>query len=253
MKEMKTITINGVTYTVADPDAATIDDSAVGGAAWSGKNIVDRLCPSFTESGYVVTCEPVAGYPLTVTSTDTTSVVTRCGKNLFDKSESKMKAVSWINENGTPSSEYWGYELILPPGTYTTHAEMASTYTEGYLYGQVCTLDGNRIREWHPVWGTDLSGKTAVFDQWVKVIIYSAGATIAVGANKPTSIILFNRFDIQIEAGSAATAFEPYSGGTFAPGDSIPALAGINTIWAESGTVTVTGRADPRGGGTDGI
>lgn len=45
-----------------------LDDSKVGEAGWSSKNIVEKLCPSFTESGGVVTCEPVEGYPLEVVS-----------------------------------------------------------------------------------------------------------------------------------------------------------------------------------------
>ena len=68
MAKMKTLTVNGKTYTVDDPDAAHIDDTAVGAAAWSSRNIVDKLCPTFTESGAVVSCEPVEGYPLSVVS-----------------------------------------------------------------------------------------------------------------------------------------------------------------------------------------
>jgi len=39
MAEIKTLTVNGKTYTVADPDAAHIDDSAVGETAWSSGQI----------------------------------------------------------------------------------------------------------------------------------------------------------------------------------------------------------------------
>ena len=66
--EMKTLTVNGQTYTVADPDAAHIDDTSVGDKAWSSKNIVDKLCPAFEVSGAEVSCEPVEGYPLQVVS-----------------------------------------------------------------------------------------------------------------------------------------------------------------------------------------
>ena len=51
MKKMKTLTVNGETFAVCDPEAARIDDSVVGEQAWSGKQILDRLCPAFTESG----------------------------------------------------------------------------------------------------------------------------------------------------------------------------------------------------------
>ena len=66
MKQMKTITVNGVTYEVSDPNAPVIDDQRVGSSIWSSKNTVDKLCPSFTESGTMVTCEPVETYPLEV-------------------------------------------------------------------------------------------------------------------------------------------------------------------------------------------
>ena len=68
MSKMQSLTINGNEYTVADPDAATINDPVVGQTAWSSKNIVDRLCPAFSESGAVAVCSPVAGYPLEVVS-----------------------------------------------------------------------------------------------------------------------------------------------------------------------------------------
>lgn len=49
----------------------------------------------------------------------------------------------------------------------------------------------------------------------------------------------------QLERGSSATAYEPSNVQTFAPGDAIPALPGVNTIYADAGLVTVTGKADP--------
>ena len=50
------------------PGEVNIRDSAIGAEAWSSKNIVDRLCPPFAESGTVAVCEPVEGYPLEVVS-----------------------------------------------------------------------------------------------------------------------------------------------------------------------------------------
>ena len=49
-----------------DSGEALIDDTTVGSFAWSSKNTVDKLCPSFTERGAIVTCNPVEGYPLEV-------------------------------------------------------------------------------------------------------------------------------------------------------------------------------------------
>lgn len=53
----------------ANIGAAGIEDTKVTvDSLWSSKNIVDKLCPTFTESGSVVACEPVEGYPLEVVS-----------------------------------------------------------------------------------------------------------------------------------------------------------------------------------------
>lgn len=101
-------------------DGVSVDDSAVGNRPWSGKNTVDKLCPSFTESGTVVQCTPLEGYPLEVVSgitpvqegigdpspdnirpiTGHTSVtLTHCGKNLFDD-------VTWFESHGfTPQAD----------------------------------------------------------------------------------------------------------------------------------------------------
>ena len=46
-------------------DGAQIDDTTVTDSApWSGKHIVDMLCPPISETGNPVQCYPVAGYPL---------------------------------------------------------------------------------------------------------------------------------------------------------------------------------------------
>lgn len=56
------------TSIMSNSGGSSVDDSQIGEDAWSSKNTVDKLCPSFTKSGSVVTCEPVEGYPLEVVS-----------------------------------------------------------------------------------------------------------------------------------------------------------------------------------------
>ena len=46
-----------------------INDTTVSDKAWSSKNTVDKLCPSFEITGDYVECEPLEGYPLEVVST----------------------------------------------------------------------------------------------------------------------------------------------------------------------------------------
>ena len=98
-------TVNGH---APDKDGAvkTIDDTKAGSDAWSSKNIVDRLCPAFTESGAVVSCEPVEGYPLGVVSQiepvqagEGDPYPPGGGKNLFDD-------VAWFKSHGfTPQAD----------------------------------------------------------------------------------------------------------------------------------------------------
>lgn len=55
------VAISGVAPGIEDTDAVNkkqLDDAEL--------RMVDKLCPAFTESGSVVTCEPVEGYPLEV-------------------------------------------------------------------------------------------------------------------------------------------------------------------------------------------
>lgn len=83
MEKMKTLTVSGQTYTVSDPEAVhsidgrlpeengdirVVDDHQAGAHCWSGKHIIECMCPSFTQSAALVECTPVAGYPLEVVS-----------------------------------------------------------------------------------------------------------------------------------------------------------------------------------------
>ncbi|WP_406044148.1 hypothetical protein [Succinimonas sp.] len=236
--------IRGTTIVTPLSRAAVAEDDVVSKAPWSGKNIVDKLCPSFTESGAIVTCEPVEGYPLTVTADAEATTITRCGKNLFDKSESKLSRLSYKDTSGN-TVEIFGFEFMLPPGTYVLKAQSKESAKEGYIYGLTYDSSGKYTGEWNAAWGTNLTAKIKTFTDVTRVMIYDAVNRPASGAYISYAWASFNKWDIQLEVGNTATAFEPYNGETFAPGEKIPALPGINTIFADAGEITVTGRADP--------
>lgn len=67
MLKMKTLTIGDKTYQVWDPEAARIDDAAVGQSAWSSQKLVEALCPELTARGETVAILPMAGSALAVT------------------------------------------------------------------------------------------------------------------------------------------------------------------------------------------
>ena len=227
----------------------SVDDSKAGSNPWSGKNTVDKLCPSFTKSGAIVTCEPVDGYPLTVTAEEGATTITRCGKNLWDF-KSGVKDVDFLFTGGT-KGEYRGYEVILPPGTYTFHVEPVGEKTQSYMYGVVTDSNNNVVYDENGeairinlIANTVTNTITVNLTQGQKAFIYHGYKRGQISAS--TANNLFNRWNVQVEFGNTATAYEPYkTAETFAPGESIPALPGVNTIWADTGEITVQGKSDP--------
>lgn len=216
--------IRGTTLTTPIARHAVADDTGVSKKPWSSKNTVDKLCPSFAESGSVVACEPIEGYPLTVTAEEGATAITRCGKNILNE--------DWKNWSNYVNKRF---VLNLPKGRYTVSATKNTEYT--YFYFDKSTDGGatwTTIERLVTNYGTtpatfDVTGADGeVWALWVSSKSYLSGVETA-----------------QIEAGSVATEFEPYRGETFAVGEPIPALSGVNTIYADVGDVTVSGKADP--------
>lgn len=146
-----------------------IDDTTLRrNTTWSSLKIVDSLAPEFESSGPVVTCNPVPGYPLSVTSQIvpvqdgegdpspdnirpisgyTGAKIKITGKNLFDVSKIEDVAGKLVNNGDgtitvtTPvgdSSVNTGKtirELVgdIPPGDYYLNAETTATVKQIYL------------------------------------------------------------------------------------------------------------------------
>ena len=128
-------------------DAPQIDDTTVTDSApWSSKHIVDVLCPPLEETGSLVQCYPVAGYPLgckvsweptqegsgdpspdnirPIKGRDSVTV-TRCGKNLLNPSLFQNNKHQNFNAATnyyviSNSSNYWisGIQPCSPNTTY---------------------------------------------------------------------------------------------------------------------------------------
>lgn len=201
----------------------------MGTDAWSSKHIVDMLCPPLEEAGNPVQCYPVAGYPLgckvswepTQEGSGTPSpenirpikgrdsvTVTRCGENLFNPAWMPEKALNngltWtttsdgtVTANGTANgtSCYNSDYFSLPAGTYTIsampHFRISIINRDaGYLtiavqqIGKPCTFTVENYIQ-----------KTTLF--------FSAFGTLDNVSAKP-----------QIEKGTTATTYAPYTGQT---------------------------------------
>ena len=198
-------------------------------APWSSKHIVDMLCPPISETGNPVQCYPVAGYPLgvkvswepTQEGSGTPSpenirpikgrdsvTVTRCGKNLFNPAWMPEKTLNngltWtitsdgtVTANGTANgTSYYNSDYFsLPAGTYTISAmsyfrmsilnrDVGDTTVAAQQVGQPCTFTVE----------TDIQNASLFFA--------TSGILDNVSA-KP-----------QIEKGTTATTYAPYTGQT---------------------------------------
>lgn len=194
-----------------------INDVAVTDKAWSSQNTVDKLCPSFTESDYVAVCEPLEGYPLNVVSTisadyDGTNLekitLTQCGKNLFDFKQTATE-LTYTNDKGGQATRF-GHAIYLPSGTYTIKATSSG--------------DGKRTVTL-VINGADASNKalvylvanTATYKQTFTLtdgdVVYVLNANSGSTVGGTTSIL--SSLDLQLEAGSVATDYEPYCGKTY--------------------------------------
>lgn len=199
-----------------------IDDTVISKeSTWSSKNIVDKLCPSFTESGGVVCCEPLDGYPLEVVSTindkgDYWESITlrQSGKNLlkypYYETTMTRNGITFtdngdgtITANGTATADanficaYWN-ECDLPPGRY--HFKSYDAKHAGAVLANIAfRRDGVSIFDTlDTVGGVDieLTDRPNTFYCIVRV---KAGKTVNNFVFKP-----------QLEASSVATDYEPY-------------------------------------------
>lgn len=211
-------------------DAPQIDDTTVTDSApWSSKHIVDVLCPPISETGNPAQFYPVAGYPLgckvswepTQEGSGTPSpenirpikgrdsvTVTRCVENLFNPAWMPEKTLNngltWtitsdgtVTANGTANgTSYYNSDYFsLPAGTYTISAmpyfrmsilnrDVGDTTVAAQQVGQPCTFTVE----------TDIQNASLFFA--------TSGILDNVSA-KP-----------QIEKGTTATTYAPYTGQT---------------------------------------
>lgn len=195
MAKMKTLTVSGQTYTVNDPEAVSFASQVLTAGqqqtardnigACTEKSIQDKLCPSFTESGAVVTCDPVEGYPL---------------------------EVAWETKNLAPFNEAYTltgvvtkrFSAPLPAGTYTWSC---GGYESG---GDSCpnfvVFDENDTAI--PGCGFMVNEQTKTFTTSHTICgVYAYSNGWAVESKEVTGTVT----KLQLEKGSTATAYEPYA------------------------------------------
>ena len=222
--------------TVATPIArrAVPDDKSVSKAPWSSKHTVDTLCPAFEESGSVVACEPVEGYPLEVESKIvpkqsgsgdpspenvrpisawTGAKLWQGGKNLLPTEEMKV-AQNWFN-NTISNSGYRNYPIKVKPNTTYTlsmseNGVVGSTGTELYV-----SLRNTIGTYWENGGICHGNGDKGYCKSVVSVVSNDEGYLYLSFYNvSQGQLDLFFSLckDLMLEEGSVATEYEPYRG-----------------------------------------
>lgn len=241
-------------------DDSIIDDTKISfETAWSSKNTVDKLCPSFTESDGVVACNPVEGYPLSIVShiepvqagtgdpsPDNVRAISgfeqikvwQGGKNLVDPAlyiqssgnttlDGDVFTTNFIS-GGLYVNRYSSAKGIHPAGTYTVSVIPVSSYVSLSIF----VYDHATDKEIKRLLNTgEQNGYTLTFTADAPFKISIAGSTE--GANYGTY-----SYKLQLEVGTTATEYEPYRGDeiTFDLGQTV---YGGNLDW-NTGLLTVT-------------
>lgn len=233
MKTIKTLTVAGETYSLGH-----CDDTKVADGAWSAKKLVDTLCPAFSATGTAVSCNPVEGYPLRVVSNIqprqagsgdpspenirpikglSELTLRQCGKNLL--------SADWKNFQNYDSEK--NFVFRLPAGKYVLSAEKTNIT---YLYLQKSTDGGNT---WSVCHYLHTNGT-----QPVASFAFEATGTELWALWTASQGYLDYLKWVQIEAGTVATAFEPYDGQTLTAPLESPLYGGVYN-W-QTGALTVT-------------
>ena len=226
----------------------------IGDNAWSSKILVDKLCPVINKRGTLVQCEPRAGSSILVDVdfVEGVSEITVCGKNLYDAAKYPLSI------NGYPYS-----------GTDSQGIFSSSENYRRTDFIPVSHLVGCTIVTSHPTNAKnpgisfykripDVKNNTDCKDAWCGG---TTGAIIKVPDDAEYMVFCVpvekKDDDVQIELGSVATSYEPYTGYTIVEPElpvEIAAAKGINTVFAvdyfgneeiKLRSVTVTGIADP--------
>lgn len=233
------------------------DEQVSAGTTWSSLNIIKRLTQPFSQSGSIITCYPVDGSPLHVVS-DITAVQEGEG----DPSPENVRPISgWDN-------------AILHVGTNEYSKDFPETVYGGTLDWTTGVLTVTWVKAdlsqpyYYPTGGNGVRFNSALDDNYNKntTALCSHGLIVEeftthgflIGADNNNNIYAIGLLD-----DLGLSTIEEYK--TWAESNTIElyyktkhpytiqltptqilAIAGLNTIYCDTGDITVTGYEDPR-------
>ena len=232
--ETPNLTLNlGIPEGQPGQDGVQLNDNAVNTSeAWSSKKIVDTLCPEFSVSGNPVVCHPVEGYPLSavvslepkqagsgdpspenvrpISGYDSVEVDVR-GKNLFDVDSgfalNGSASVYGFAFDGEFFKEGVTYSFSTKNSTKPVQIKVSYTkYGNNYITGTI-PVGGSLQATFHKF--------PNVPDPHIYIFLQTGGTSYGNGVDV-VSIEEAKALNLQIEASSTPTPYEPYQPGTTA-------------------------------------
>ena len=257
--------IRGTTVTTPMSRTAVVNDAIVSGKPWSSKNTVDKLAPAFTESGAIVTCEPVEGYPL-----DAVSHIVPVQEGSGTPSSDNIlpiRGYSGANLTHNDATVHADFGETVYSGTYNwttglltiTHKMVVLTsdmgwrmtgdknpngiksfYTDVFDENARDTLNTDTLptSSHYMAYAGGWSVNSVAFQQAIKVLnqkVYIADARF-------NDLDSFRAF---IDANEVQVVYPLVPITVQLSEQEILGLAGENTFHSDTGDTTVTGRADP--------
>ena len=271
---------SGLVYGDA-PGGAGIDDAVIAtDATWSSRMIVDSLAPEFSETGAVVTCNPVAGYPLSIKAQ-----IVPLQEGSGDPSPDNVRPISgWdsatLTHNDTTITIQFGQTVYGGTLDWTTgvltidkivvlaNSEIIIGCSGVGIYNENLTnfyIELRKVLE-DP---TSALGENAVSNQLklrtnepqhmiANIFYIGAIGTINayIGFNIENTLVGLDADDSNDVAVQKLKSYLNANPISFVVSINSPqivqltpqeilALSGVNTIHADTGDVTVSGRADP--------
>jgi hypothetical protein len=139
---------------------------------------------------------------------DFSSLGSRPSRNLLD-TKSGISYIKFLNADGAERARY-GWVLDLPPGDYRAHAEDIN-YTSGYIEVLIVNAENNQMVSdaIYLANGTTVAADRGAFTlaegQRALLLDYTSTHT-----QEQAEKLLYEDVNLQVEAGSLATVYEPY-------------------------------------------
>ena len=237
--------------------AAIIDDSKIlTSTTWSSQKIINTLCPPFTVSGATVQCTPVANYPL-----DVQVEITPTQEGTGDPSPENVRPiVGWdaVNIHQSNGDHDNTYTIQLGQTVYSGTFDVGTgtlTVTHKHFALPIAEMDNN---ENYPGL-TDVAGLeecvTKDTDSYIPGAIVNCTSSLSANTNGTNKVIYRTKESWGMKQSELKAMYPDLVCEIVMPlltpvfiqltTRQIFALSGTNTLFADAGSVTVSGLSDP--------